>query len=110
MRRVERRAARMRYLRARWENRIEKIPGAKLFTSRDPAQACGLGLFAIEGVPAEKMTRLLWEQERIVVIPIVHPEFEGVRVTPNIYTTLDELDTFSGAVERIARVERGGKT
>jgi hypothetical protein len=30
--------------------------------------------------------------------PIVHPEFKGIRITPSIYTTVDELDTFVGAV------------
>jgi selenocysteine lyase/cysteine desulfurase len=28
----------------------------------------------------------------------VHPEFSGIRITPSIYTTVDEIDTFVGAV------------
>jgi selenocysteine lyase/cysteine desulfurase len=27
--------------------------------------------------------------------PIKHDEFEGLRITPNVYTTLDEIDTFA---------------
>ena len=33
--------------------------------------------------------------------PIVHDEYQGVRVTPNLYTTLDEVDTFAGAMEAL---------
>jgi hypothetical protein len=33
------------------------------------------------------------------VTPIVHDEFQGVRVTPNLYTTLDEVDMFADAME-----------
>jgi isopenicillin-N epimerase len=100
---VERRAARMRYLRARWEDRLARLPAVRLMTSRDPAQSCGLALFRVEGLSADAIARRLWEKHRVVVVPIVHPEFEGVRVTPNIYTTLDEIDTFSEAVEQIVR-------
>jgi selenocysteine lyase/cysteine desulfurase len=32
----------------------------------------------------------------------MHAEFEGVRVTPNVYTTLEEIDTFAAAMEEIA--------
>jgi len=101
----ERRAARMRYLRARWQDRLEKLPTVKILTSRDPAQSCGLAMFTVAGIPAEKISRQLWDKHRIVAISIVHPEFEGIRVTPNIYTTLDEIDTFAEAVERIVRAE-----
>jgi hypothetical protein len=30
-----------------------------------------------------------------VTTPIVNDEFNGLRVTPNVYTTLDEIDRFS---------------
>jgi selenocysteine lyase/cysteine desulfurase len=33
-----------------------------------------------------------------VSTPIGHAEFTGLRVTPNVYTTLDEVDTFIGAM------------
>ena len=99
----ERRAARMRYLRARWQDRLERLPTVKILTPKDPLQSCGLALFTVERIPAATLVRQLWDEHRVVVIPIVHPEFEGVRVTPNIYTTLDEIDTFAHAVERIVR-------
>ena len=39
--------------------------------------------------------------------PIVHAEFDGLRITPNVYTTLDEIDTFSDRMEKtIRRVRR----
>jgi hypothetical protein len=28
----------------------------------------------------------------------VHPEFKGIRITPNVYTTLDEIDLFGDKV------------
>ena len=100
---TERRAARMRYLRARWENRVEKLPGAKILTSKDPEQSCGLVNLSLTNIEAPKVASHLWQKHRIVVTPIVHAEYQGIRVTPNIYTTLDEIDTFAGAIESLLR-------
>ena len=44
-------------------------------------------------------------RHRIIVTPIKHAEYEGLRVTPNVYTTLQEVDTFASAIERI--LEKG---
>jgi hypothetical protein len=37
----------------------------------------------------------LYDHHKIVCTPITHPEFDGLRITPNVYTTLDEIDTFA---------------
>jgi hypothetical protein len=33
----------------------------------------------------------------------VHPEFQGVRITPNVYTTLDEVDLFGDLILEAVR-------
>ena len=100
---TERRAARMRYLRARWEDRVEKLPGAKILTSKDPQQSCGLVNLSLTGIDARKVATHLWAKHRIVVTSIVHDEYQGIRVTPNIYTTVEEIDTFADAIEGLVR-------
>ena len=52
--------------------------------------------------PTPKVVAKLWERWRIIATPIVHAEYEGLRVTPNVYTTLEEVDTFIAAMEKIA--------
>ena len=99
----------MRYLRARWEERLEKLPSVKILTSKDPTQSCGLANFSVAGIPSATIERYLWEKHRIVAISIIHDEFQGVRVTPNIYTTLAELDTFAAAIEQLVRDPPQGK-
>ena len=49
----------------------------------------------------------LWSKYRIIVAPIKHAEYSGLRVTPNIYTTLGEIDTFSGAIEDLLKNPTG---
>ena len=99
---IERKAARLRYLKDRWARRLEKQKGIRILTSFDPAQSCGLANVALEGADPHKLAAYLWDRRRIIVTPIVHDEFKGLRVTPNVYTTLGEVDAFAEEMERVA--------
>jgi selenocysteine lyase/cysteine desulfurase len=99
----DRKAARLRYLRNRWARRLHETPGAKVLTSFDPAQGCAIGLLALGALDPEKVTSHLWARHRIIVTPIKHAEFQGLRVTPNLYTTLGEIDTFVAAIEDVLK-------
>ena len=98
----ERKAARLRYLRTAWEERLGRVARVKLLTSRDPRQSGGLAMLSVEGKPARLLADQLWEKHRIMTTPIEHKDFQGLRITPNIYTTLDEIDTFCSVMEKIA--------
>jgi isopenicillin-N epimerase len=100
---IERKAARLRYLKERWARRLESNKGVKVLTPYDPQQSCGLALFNVEGMDPGKLGAHLWERYRIIVTPIAHEEFRGIRVTPNVYTTLNEVDMFCDAVEKVIR-------
>ncbi len=99
----ERKAARLRYLRDRWAKRLDQLPGVTLYTSYDPAMSCGLANVGVEGMDPGKLTNYLWEKHRIIVVAIGHPACTGLRVTPNVYTTLEEVDRFAEAMEFVIR-------
>jgi len=98
-----RRAARVRYLKERWGLRLQKVPRIRLATNLSPTHSCGLATVGIDGIDPGKIASQMWDKYRIIVTPIVHDEFHGVRVTPNVYTTLDEIDLFADAMEEMAR-------
>lgn len=96
---AERKEARLRYLRDYWARRLLESDRVRLHTSLRPAASCAIGTFQVEGLDTAALNRFLWERHRIFTVAIQHPEFEGIRVTPNVYTTLEELDRFCEAVE-----------
>jgi selenocysteine lyase/cysteine desulfurase len=101
---AERKAARFRYLRKRWSNRLKGLPGVKLYTSDDPEMSCGIGTIGIEGFDIPKLSSHLMEKYKILTVPIVTgQEYACLRITPNIYTTLEEVDTFASVMEEIIR-------
>jgi selenocysteine lyase/cysteine desulfurase len=45
----------------------------------------------------------MWDKYRIITTAINRPEYNGIRVTPNIYTPLEEIDTFIDAMEDLLK-------
>src|SRR6266849_1933984 len=99
----KRKEARLRYLSRYWMNRLKDVPKIRFNTSFDPNQSCAIGNVHIEGTNPEGVTKYLFDKHRIFTVPIMHEEFQGIRITPNVYTTLSELDRFCEQMELIAR-------
>jgi isopenicillin-N epimerase len=97
---IDRKAARLRYLRNRWADRLAQNPKCRILHSADPAQSCGIGFLAFQGVEHTKMYDALWTKHGILTAPVGSEEYSGLRVTPNVYSTVSEVDRFADAVER----------
>lgn len=97
-----RKFARLTYLRDRWANRLiaEGKGRVKVLTPSDPKWGGGIGFISVDGLDPVKLGSWLMGQHRVVQTPITHAEFNGIRITPNVYTTLDEIDRFSELVGR----------
>src|SRR5467141_2859433 len=99
----KRKEARLRYLSRYWMNRLKAVPKVRFNTSFDPNQSCAIANVHIDGTNPEAVTKYLFDKHRIFAVPIMHEEFQGIRITPNLYTTLSELDRFCDQMELIAR-------
>jgi selenocysteine lyase/cysteine desulfurase len=99
----KRKEARLRYLSRYWMNRLKDVPKIRFNTSFDPNQSCAIGNVHIDGTNPEVVTKYLFDKHHIFTTPIMHEEFQGIRITPNVYTTLNELDRFCDQMELIAR-------
>jgi selenocysteine lyase/cysteine desulfurase len=90
---ADRKIARLRYLRDRWAKRLQKESDrVRILTQLEGPNAGGIGLIHIDGLEPVALAQWLWDKHHIVVTPIVHPEFDGLRITPNVYTSTDEVD------------------
>lgn len=99
----KRKEARLRYLSRYWMNKLKSVPKVGFNTSFDDAQSCAIGNFKIEGIDPVQIGSYLMAKHKIFTTPIVHEEFTGIRITPNVYTTLWELDRFCEIVAGIAK-------
>jgi len=96
---AERKIARLRYLRDRWAKRLmAESDRVKILTPLDSPYGGAIGFFTVAGMDTDKLYGWLLEKNKIVTTPITHPEFKGIRITPNVYTTVDEVDLFAEKV------------
>ena len=96
---AERKIARLRYLRDRWAKRLRaESDRVKILTPLDSPYGGAIGFFTVAGMDTDKLYGWLLEKNKIVTTPITHPEFKGIRITPNVYTTVDEVDLFAEKV------------
>ena len=99
----KRKEARLRYLSRYWMNRLKDIPKVRFNTSFDEKQSCAIANVQIEGLNPAAVGNYLFATHHIFTTPIIHEEFQGLRITPNLYTTIGELDRFCDVMEIIAR-------
>ncbi|MCA1573420.1 MAG: aminotransferase class V-fold PLP-dependent enzyme [Acidobacteria bacterium] len=78
-------------------------PKVSFNTSFDDNQSCAIANIHIEGTDPSAIASYLFDKHRIFTTPIIHDEFQGIRITPNVYTTLGELDRFCDVMENVAR-------
>ncbi len=103
---AERKIARLRYLRDRWANRLLAASDrVHMITPIGPDKSGAIGVVAIDGMNFAKLGGWLEARHHIVTTPMVTPEFQGLRVTPNVYSTLDEIDFFT---DRMVEAIRNG--
>jgi selenocysteine lyase/cysteine desulfurase len=107
---AERKAARLRYLTLRWAHKVKAHPKVKLLSSLDAGQTWGVAMVSIDGIEPRALSAHMMDKYRIVVNAVVGGtppaqtfDYSGLRVTPNVYTTLEEIDTFADAMLDVAK-------
>src|SRR5258708_28500096 len=100
---IARKTARLRYLRDRWGNRLAQNPQVRLLHSKELDQSAGIGNISFKDRDSRKISDDLQTKYSIFTAPINHKEYTGIRITPNIYTEVSEIDYFSSAVEKILK-------
>ena len=99
---LPRKAARLHFLQRYWSEQLRAAPGVVVNTPADPARHGGIGNVGLERWDPRDLAKTLLEEHRIFTVGIDRPGVQGLRVTPNLYTTLEELDTFVAVMKRLA--------
>ncbi len=99
----QRKEERLRYLQTYWTSKVRNLPNVVLNTSADPQRACGIANVGIEGMDPSDLAKVLLEKYKIFTVAINRPGVVGCRVTPNVYTSTEELDAFVAAIIELAK-------
>jgi len=96
---LDRKAERLRYLRQRWTDQLAANPKVKILHSSTSELACGIGMFGLNSGNLNTLNTNLISKYGIYTSVMPHAEFTGMRITPSVYTTVQEIDYFAKAVD-----------
>ena len=105
----KRKEARLRFLKDYWTEKVYKLPKVKFASSLKPNFSCAIANIGIEGWEAQQIEAKLFEKYKIHTVSIVHKNVNGIRVTPNVYTSLQDLDLLVRGIEDICKMETPAK-
>ena len=101
----KRKEERLRYLTHYWMNRLSNLSNIRFYTKFDDEMSCAIATVGIMGIQPQALLENLWNKHRIHV---ANPskrvkEIQGIRVSPGLHTTLEELDYFCDVMEDISK-------
>jgi selenocysteine lyase/cysteine desulfurase len=101
---MERKENRMRFLQRYWSDQLRNVKNVVVNTPIDMQRSCGIGNVGLTNMSPSKMEKLLFDKYNIFTVAIDYANVKGCRISPNIFTTTEELDTFVEAVKEISLV------
>jgi selenocysteine lyase/cysteine desulfurase len=93
--------ARLLYLRNYWITRAQEIPGFSLVGPTEDDLSTAIGSFRIAGHESRKISGQLINTYNVYNTVMGHPQVRAVRISPNVYTTVRELDAFISGLKAI---------
>jgi len=98
----DRKESRLRYIQNYWTTKVRNLPNVILNTPEDPTRSCAIANVGIKGMKPAELAKTLIDKYKIFTVAIDGANVHGCRITPNVYTSIEELDTFVKAIKELA--------
>jgi selenocysteine lyase/cysteine desulfurase len=103
----KRKEERIRYLKNYWANGVKDIPKVKIHTSLKDEFSCAICGVSIDGMTPGELDSALFNEYKIHTVGIVWENISCVRITPHVYTRIQDLDKLIYGIEKIAKKSKG---
>jgi len=94
--------ARLRYLQKYWTDQVRDLPRVVVNTPVESNRYCAIGNVGIETIEPADFANELLNDYQIWTVAINRPGVRGLRITPNLFTTLKELDVLVKAIKELS--------
>lgn len=99
---IERKEKRMRFLKTYWQTALKEVPNILINTPFELKRSCGIGNVGLTNMSPAELANTLFEKYQIFTVAIDYANVRGCRISPNIFTTTQELDSFIDAMKNLA--------
>jgi selenocysteine lyase/cysteine desulfurase len=97
----ERKEARLRYLQNYWTSQVRSLPNVVVNTPADPVRSCGIANVGIKNMKPSDLAETLMKKYKVYTVAIDGANVHGCRITPNVYTTTQDLDVFVKSLQEL---------
>jgi selenocysteine lyase/cysteine desulfurase len=97
-----RKEARLRFLQNYWTNAVRGLRNVVLNTPSDPRRSCAIANVGVRGIEPQQLSKTLLEKYRVWTVAIDTANVHGARITPHLFTSTAELDTFVRALKELS--------
>jgi selenocysteine lyase/cysteine desulfurase len=94
----ERKETRLRYLQHYWTDKVRNMAHITLNTPSDPRRSCAIANVGVQGLKPGELGDILFKKYKIYCATIDGAGVHGCRITPNVYTSIEELDVLVKAL------------
>ena len=99
---AERKEARLRYLQEYWSSKVRTHPNIVVNTPKESFRACGIANVGLKNLKPQELAKQLMDRYQIFTVAIDYANVQGCRISPNVFTTTQELDVFVKALQELA--------
>ena len=99
---AERKEARLRYLQEYWSSKVRTHPNIIVNTPKESFRACGIANVGLKNLKPHELAKQLMDRYQIFTVAIDYANVQGCRISPNVFTTTQELDVFVKALQELA--------
>lgn len=101
---AQRKEDRLRYLQNYWVKQVRNVPNVIINTPEDTNRSCGIANVGIKSMKPAVLAERLLKEYKIYTVAIDNAGVQGCRITPNVYTTTDELGQLVKALKELSKV------
>ncbi len=98
---IKRKQERLQFLKEYWTKKVLEFPGVSIGTSLLPEFSCGIALLQIQNKEPNEVASYLYHNHKVHAVAINWENIHGVRITPNVYTRLGDLDVLVEAIREL---------
>ena len=99
---IERKEARLRYIQRYWTDQARAMDHVNVYTPEDKHRSCGIATAGIKGMDPQEMAKILMDRYRIYTVGINRNGVQGCRISPNLFTSIEDMDVLVKALKELA--------
>lgn len=100
---LDRKEERLRYLQRYWSDQLRNVENVVINTPVEPHRSCGIANVGLTNMRPGDLAKTLLEEFKVWTVGIDFENVHGCRITPNVFTTTEELDRFVDAIKTLAK-------